>query len=103
MRADVSSASSSSSSSSTFTSSSGYDDELSLSDQVKDVGLGAGLTEQDTPSKIIASTPAELELRYKPFREKVLRILADDLKVNEALKGFCTGEGSVVTVTYSQT
>ena len=88
MRADVSSASSS-----TFTSSSGYD-ELSLSDQIKDVGLGAGLTEQDTPSKIIASTPAELELRYKPFREKVfnLHILADDLKVNEALKGFCTSQ-----------
>jgi hypothetical protein len=87
-----------SSSSSAYSSSSGYD-ELSLSDQVKDLGLGAGLTEQDSPSKIIASTPSELDLRYKPLREKVLRIIADELKINAALTGFCTGEGSVVTLT----
>jgi hypothetical protein len=88
----------SASSSASYSSSSGYD-ELSLSDQIKDVGLGAGLTEQDSPSKIIASTPSELELQYKPMREKVLYIIAEDLKINAALTGFCTGEGSVVTLT----
>lgn len=71
--------------------------DFSLSDQLADTGPGS-FSSQETPEKLIASTPADLEKSYKPRREQVLRILSEALKVNEALSGFCTGEGSVVTL-----
>jgi len=69
-------------------------DDISLSEQ-----LSSSHSSIDTPSRIIASTPAELEKQYKPHRERVLKLLEEELKINSSLSGFCTGEGSVVTLT----
>jgi len=71
--------------------------DLSLSDHIADIGPGS-FSSQETPEKLVASTPADLEESYKPQREQVLRILSEALKVNAAITGFCTGEDSVVTL-----
>ncbi len=66
-----------------------------MSDHIADIGPGS-FSAQETPEKLVASTPVELEQTYKPLREQVLRILSEALKANSQLTGFCTGEGSVV-------
>ena len=67
----------------------------SLLQQVDEMGVG-GVPAAELPSKPTASTPAEMEKEYAPRRRRVLQALAELLRANEAIAGFCTGDGSTV-------
>ena len=69
----------------------------SLMDQVSDMGIGE-LPPYEVPQRPTASTPLDKEHEYKPMRLKVLTQLSSLLKENEAITGFCTGDGSTVTL-----
>ena len=78
------------------------DDSLTLTDQVVDE-MGVGRTPPlELPQKPTSSTPTDKEAEYKPMRERVMSSLAQLLKENNALTGFCTGEGSVVTLSVAR-
>lgn len=72
-------------------------DMPTLTDQVSDMGIGEA-PPYEVPQKPTASTPLDKEHEYKPMRLKVLAQLSSLLKENEAISGFCTGDGSTVTL-----
>ena len=74
------------------------DGQPSLSHQIGEMGVG-DVPASELPSKPTASTPAEMEQEYAPHRRQVLDTLADLLRINEALTGFCTADGSTVQLT----
>lgn len=69
-----------------------YDQDL-----IHDIGIG-GIPASEIPDKPVASTPADKNSEYKYMREKIVSELSDMLRRNEQITGFCTGEGSVVTL-----
>ena len=78
------------------------DDSLTLTDQVVEE-MGVGRTPSlELPQKPTSSTPMDKEAEYKPMRERVMSSLSQLLMENNALTGFCTGEGSVVTLSVAR-
>jgi hypothetical protein len=74
------------------------DDSFTLHDQITDIGIG-DVPPQELPQKPVASTPVEREQEYAAGRASIMAQLAELLKTNEEIVGFCTGEGSIVVLT----
>ena len=68
---------------------------------IGEMGVG-GVPVSEVPDKPTASTPTDMEKEYAPKRARVVEELSPLLKINEALTGFCTGEGSVVSLSVNK-